>query len=102
MKISRPLRIVAPPSSEPDVLERLGGVPVETCRLVVVPSATREITACNPRSGPVAQRRHLLEHGVCGQEALLGLVQAAPLQQGPAEHELRLADLVEEVLAAVE
>ena len=46
--------------------------------------------------------RHLLEHGVRSFETLLGLVESASLEQCPAEHEMRLADLVGKVVAPLE
>ena len=96
------MRIAVPPSSEADVLERLCGVPIQARCLTIVSPTTREVTARDPRPRPVPHGRHLLEHGVRSLETLLGLVEAAPLEQRPAEHEVRLADLVREVLAPLE
>src|SRR6478735_4811300 len=99
---SRAVRMCLTSFLESDVLERLSGDPVETGCLGIVTPAAREIAAGDPGAGPVTDRGHLLEHRVGGEEALLGLVEAIALEQGAAEHELGLADLVEEVLAALE
>src|SRR6476619_6072187 len=93
---------LCPPFSEADDPKRFGSVPVQPRGLAGVPPTLRKVTKRDPRPRPVRDGRHLLEGSVRGPEALLRLVEAAPLQQRAAQHEVRLADLVEEVLAPLE
>ena len=91
-----------PPLLEADFLERLGGVPVETCGPAVVTSTSREITQRNPRLRPVADRCHLLCGSVGLPETLFRLVQPSALQQRSSQYELRRTDFVEVVLPTVQ
>src|SRR6188474_2850425 len=80
----------------------LGSVSVPARCLAGVPPTLRQITQRHPRPCPVPDGLHLLERLVRGPEALLRLVEAVPLQQRATQYEVRLADLVEEVLAPLE
>src|SRR5262245_27728903 len=100
--VRRALRIAFPPFSEADDSECFGGVSVPARCLAGVAPPLREIAQRYPRPRPVRDGLHLLEGRVRGPEALLRLVEAAPLQQRATEHEARLADLVEEVVTPLE
>ena len=87
---------------EADFLERLSGVPVETCGLAVVTTSCREVPQCDPRLGPVADRRQLLCSRISRPEALFRLVKLSALQQRSSQYELRRTDLVEVVLPTLQ
>ena len=88
--------------TEAEVLERLGGATVVVSSRTILVAPRREIAKSDPSSGAVAHGRQLLEAAVGGLELGLGLVQALLLEERPTENELRVADLVEVVDAAVE
>ena len=91
-----------PPPLEPNILERLCRGAVEVCCKPVVAAPGGEIAARDPCGSAMAGRAELAEAGLGGGERRLGLVEPVLLEQRAAEHELRAADLVEVVLAAVE
>ena len=70
--------------------------------LTVVATARREIAERDPRGSAMADRGELFERRVGGTELRLRVVEPALLEERAAEDELGVADLVEEVDAAVE
>src|SRR5207244_1623737 len=93
---------VTPPSRplEPDILECLRRAAVEVRCKPVVATARRKIATGDPCSCAMAGRAELREIGLRRAERLVRLVEAILLEQGPPEHKLRVADLVEVVLVA--
>src|SRR5688572_14098709 len=87
---------------ETNVLERLGGPPVEPGGGTVASTSGGEVALRQPGRGTVAVRGQLLEARLREREHLVGLVELALLHQRAPEHELHASDLVEEVDAAVE
>ena len=89
-------------SLEPHVLKSFRGVSVKPGGLCVLTPSRGQIAERDPDVGTVADRRELLERRIGCAEGLFRLVEAFALEKRAAEHELGLADLVEEVLTAVE
>src|SRR3954454_18630049 len=90
------------PRLEPDVLERLCGGPVEMRRKPVVAALRGKIPARDPRGCAMAGGAELFEARLGRGERRLRLVEAILLEQRAPEHELRVADLVDVVLEALE
>ena len=89
-------------SLEPEVLECLGCTPVQMRSLEVFAAPHGQIALSDPRCRTVAHggelfeaALRLLEHGVCLVEPLL-------VEEGPAEDELGVADLIEVVDTAAQ
>src|SRR5438067_2098969 len=87
---------------EPDVLERLSRSAVEVCRKPVVAAPRREVASCDPGRCAMAGRTELLKARLRRDECRFGLVEVVLFEQRATEHELRIADLVEVVLVALE
>src|SRR6266545_188113 len=87
---------------EAEVLERLGGAPVQMRSVPIGSAAGSEIAEGDPRSGAVADRRQLFERLVGGAELLLRVVEPLLFEERTAEDELGIPDLVEEVEPAVQ
>src|SRR5437870_6246662 len=87
---------------EPEVLQGFGCAPVQLRSAGVVPPSCREIPLRNPHCRTMAGGLELLERVLCLVEHRLSFVEPTLLEQRAAEHQLRVADLVEEVLAAVQ
>src|SRR3954462_12625591 len=87
---------------EPDVLKSLGGHAIQTRGGAVLAAPRRQIALRHPRRGAVAGRRKLVEARLGGRELRLRLLEPVLLEQRAPEHELRVADLVEQVDAGVE
>src|SRR5439155_14311172 len=66
------------------------------------PPSCGEIPLRNPHGRTMAGGLELLERVLCLVEHRLSFVEPTLLEQRAAEHQLRVADLVEEVLAAVQ
>src|SRR5260221_4989050 len=93
---------ISPPSLEPEVLQGLGGAPVQARGLRIVSTARGEIALGDPRCGTVARRLVLVKGRFGNLECCGRLVEPALLEQRTAEHELRVADLVEAIFTVVE
>src|SRR4051794_8186364 len=72
------------------------------CCKPVVPTPGGKVASGDPRGGAVTGRTELLEARLGGHEGRLRVVEPVLLQQRAAEHELRVADLVEIVLVTLE
>src|SRR5215468_9060772 len=70
--------------------------------MFVVPPTGSEIAACDPRRGAMAGGSEVAEAGLGGGKSRLRVVEAALLEQRPAEHELCVAGLVDVVDPSVE
>src|SRR5438093_5597917 len=95
-------RITSSRGLEANVLQGFGGVPEQTGREHVVATPARKVALGDPRSCAVAGRGKLVESLLGGAERDLGLVEPILLEQCTAQDEVRVADLVEEVDAAVQ
>src|SRR5581483_832409 len=87
---------------EPEVLERLRRAPVQRGRAAIVASPLREVALCDPGCGLVRARRELGEGVLRLRQHRLRLLETSLLEQRAPEHEPRVADLVEPVLALAE
>src|SRR5579884_4514243 len=88
--------------SEPEVLQRVDRAPVEVERSRVVARAPVRVALRRPRRGDVARRAEALEQPLCRRELAHRLVDASLLEQRAPEHEVRVAALVDVVVAVVE
>src|SRR5437867_1231118 len=87
------------PGLEVEVLKGVDGAPVEVGGGLAVADGSGEVTLCGPDGGAMAGRGEALEARVRRRESD-GRVVEAPLRgESAAEDELRVADLVEEVVA---
>src|SRR5215212_11455844 len=93
---------MSPPLLEPEVLQRLRGAAVEHGRAAVVAAALGELALRDPGRSAVRCGRELVERVLGLREEGVGLVVLLLLEQRAAEHEARVADLVEAVLAVPE
>src|SRR5690242_5528880 len=91
-----------PTSLEPEVLQGLSRIPIETCGSAVVTAPGSEISARDPCRRAVTAAAQLVEAALCGAELRLGLVESLLLEQRASEDEAATADLVDEVLAVAE
>src|SRR5262249_22754514 len=66
---------------EADVLERLGGVPIETSRESMLAAPRGQIALGDPRGSAVAGRGKLVERALCGGKRDFGFIEAVLLQQ---------------------
>ena len=101
-KINARLIVPSFPRLEVEVLERVGGAPEEVGSGLAVAREPCDVSLRRPNRGPVAHGRQAREALVGGGERHLRVVEAALLGQRAAEHELRVPDLVDEVVAAGE
>src|SRR5215216_1805806 len=93
---------MSPPLLEPEVLQRLRGAAIERGRAAVVAAALGELALRDPGGSAMRCRRELVERvlGLC--EHRLGLVVPLLLEERAAEHEPRVADLVDAILTVAE
>src|ERR687890_2569530 len=86
-------------SLEADVLQDVGGLAIQLRGRAVVSTTRGKIALCDPRLGSMTPGRHLVVRPLAGVDCLRGLVETILLEQRAAEHELRVADLVQLVFA---
>src|SRR5829696_1574903 len=89
-------------SLEPEVLQRLRGAAVEHGRAAVVAAALGELALRDPGRSAMRCGRELVERVLGLREQGTGVVVLLLLEQRAPEHEARVADLVEAVLAVAE
>src|ERR671923_239637 len=87
---------------ESRVLKSNGGLAEERTGAAIVAAREGEFPLGRPGGGAMARRRELGKALLRLRERLLGLVETSLLEQGAAEDELGVADLVEVVRPAVE
>ena len=79
---------------EAEVLQRLGRPPVEPSSSAVVAALGSEIAESHPSGRTVASRAELFEAPIGSAQDFFSLVQVILLEEGSAQHELGVADLV--------
>ena len=89
-------------SLEPEVLERLGGAPVQMRRVEVLAPPHGQIALSDPRCRTVARGRKLFEAALRLLEHCVCLVEPLLVEEGAAEDELGVADLIEVVDTAAQ
>src|SRR3954470_6040321 len=99
-KITRALVIASPPLSEPEILQRLGGTPVQARCPGVVPPTRSQIALGDPHSRTMTRRFESFERVLRLVESRFCLVETPLLEQRTTEHELSVADFVESILTA--
>src|ERR1051326_5791737 len=92
------LPFVGASALEPEVLERFRSMAVQPGRFGIVAATGRKIPLGDPDGSTVARGLELLERALRFGELRFSLGEAALLEKRAAEHELRVADLVDPVL----
>src|SRR6516162_8753196 len=85
---------------EAEVLECLRGTAVERCRSAIVLAALGQVSLRDPGGGAVRGGRELRECIFRLGQRRLGLVEPPLLEQRAPEHEPRVAELVDAILAS--
>src|SRR5579862_1157897 len=84
---------------EPEVLKRLGRAAVQNRSATLVAPFAGQIALRDPRGSAMRRRRELRQRDLRLAERALGIVEPILFEQRAPEHQSRIADLVEHVLA---